>query len=312
MAKSTGLVDESEVLGYFESLSNWGRWGETDQLGTLNFITDENRRVAASLVQTGRAVSCGRLLTPKHQHPGDEPILHHMITSGEGAPDKGFGAASDWIGMSFHGYSITHIDAVSHLFWNGKMYNDRPASDVKTGTGARVGGIDQARDGIVSRGILLDIPRYRGDRWLEPGEGIGPDEILACAESEGLDLRSGDILLVRVGREPRTAEVGPTEPVMGGSPGLHASALPLLHDSEIALLGADATNDVMPSGYPRVEVPIHSVGIVAMGLWLLDNAELEELASACARENRWEFMMAIAPLRLKNTTGSPVNPIAIL
>lgn len=298
---------EATVLGYFDELSNWGRWGEDDQLGTLNLITPDVIVRAASLVKSGRAVSCSRLLSPV----GEEPILHHMITSGEGATAKGFSAAADWIGMGFHGYFNTHLDALSHVFWDGRMYNNRPASLIKTASGARVGGVDLARDGIISRGVLLDIPRFRGVEWLDLGEGIGPDELVQCASEQAAELKSGDILLVRTGRDARAAARGHTEPEKQGSPGLHASSLPLLHETGVAVLGADATNDVMPSGVPNVFVPIHSVGMVAMGLWLIDNAYLEDLAAACVEEGRWEFMLTIAPLRLKNTTGSPLNPIAV-
>ncbi len=305
-------VTDAEVHSYFDSLSNWGRWGSEDQLGALNLIDDIKRREAAAAVRHGIAISCARTLSPVRSEANPQPILHHMTTSGEGSPQEGFGAAADWFGLSFHGYAITHLDAPSHVFWNGKIYNGHSANLIKTASGARVGSVELASDGIISRGVLLDFPRMRGVDYLDPGDAIHRDELEQCIKKSEVEIHAGDILLIYTGRDARARERGVTYPDQHGAPGLHASTLPLLHELDVALIGSDSANDVMPSGIDSIGVPIHAIGMAAMGLWLIDNALLEPLAVACAREKQWTFLFNVAPLRLKNATGSPVNPIAVL
>jgi kynurenine formamidase len=307
-----GTMSDTEFREYFTTLSNWGRWGHDDQKGTLNLLTDETRLAAAQSVKYGEAIGCSRVLSPVHAPHNPEPILHHMTVAGEGDIKKGFQGSEDWFGMGFHGYGITHLDALSHVFWDGILYNNRPSSLIKAASGARVLSAEQAGDGILGRGVLLDIPRLRNVEWLELGEPIGPDELIACAKSEGINVRSGDILLVRVGRDVRFKAHGPSEPEKDGTPGLHASCLPLLREWDVAAIGSDATNDVMPSQVEGVAAAVHAVGIVAMGLWLFDSMLLEPLAEACARYSKWDFLFSASPLMIKNSTGSPVNPVALL
>lgn len=305
-------VSEADVRSYFDQLSNWGRWGTDDQLGTLNLIDDAKRLEAARTVRSGRGIGCARTLSPVRSESNPQPILHHMTVSGEGAAQTGFAAAADWVGFDFHGYAVTHVDAPSHVFWDGKMFNGRPASMVRTASGARAGSVELACDGIVSRGVLLDFPRHRGVPYLDPGDPIHADELAACAKAAGVTIEPGDIVLVYVGRDARARDQGVTYPEEHGSPGLHASTLPLLRQWDVAMLGSDAANDVMPSGIPSIATPIHAVGMVSLGLWLIDNAYLEVLAEACAETSQWTFQFTVAPLRFKNATGSAVNPIAVL
>ena len=314
---ATSIPTESEVLGYFQSLSNWGRWGDDDQLGTLNFLSPEKVKQAASLVQDGVTVSCARTVTFQSEPDIPVPPIHYMVESGEGwasgdkVTNRTAQGSSDFFGMVFHGFSITHVDSLAHFFWEGKMYNGRPAHLISTGMGATVESIELAKDGIVSRGVLVDVPRIRGVDWLERGEGVMPDDILAAEEQCGFKIEEGDVLLVRTGQLHRRNVEGPVNPREVGSTACQAACLPLFHERGIAMLGSDTGNDVMPTGYPNLSNPIHQVGIAGMGLWILDNANLEELAAACSERNRWEFMLSIGPLRLSNTTGSPVNPLAI-
>ena len=314
---ATSIPTESEVLGYFQSLSNWGRWGDDDQLGTLNFLSPEKVKQAASLVQDGVTVSCARTVTFQSEPDIPVPPIHYMVESGEGwasgdkVTNRTAQGSSDFFGMVFHGFSITHVDSLAHFFWEGKMYNGRPAHLISTGMGATVESIELAKDGIVSRGLLVDVPRIRGVDWLERGEGVMPDDILAAEEQCGFKIEEGDVLLVRTGQLHRRNVEGPVNPREAGSTACQAACLPLFHERGIAMLGSDTGNDVMPTGYPNLSNPIHQVGIAGMGLWILDNANLEELAAACSERNRWEFMLSIGPLRLSNTTGSPVNPLAI-
>jgi kynurenine formamidase len=212
--------------------------------------------------------------------------------------------------MVFHGYTITHVDTPAHYFWKGKLYNNRSCNLVTSREGAQVESVDLLKDGVVSRGVLLDIAALRG-RWLESGEGVMPEDLDAAEKAAGVRVEAGDILLVRTGYYGRRRKEGARHPLKDGSPALHVASMPWLRERGVAMLGTDTHNDISPLPYPGMGNAVHVVGLVAMGLWLIDNANLEELAAACTPRKRWEFMLAIAPLVLKNTTGSPVNPIAI-
>ena len=301
-----------EVLGMFESLKNWGKWGEKDQLGTINHITNEIRIRALSSVRTGETVSCSRDVSPKLGVDNPHPLIHHMIISGESAPEEGLGLAADWLGLAFHGYAVTHMDSLSHLFWNQQGYNGRSAKAVSTVSGAGWGSIEVARHGIVTRGVLLDLAGSKGGEWLEPGDAIMPSDLEAAEKAQGVAVGSGDVLFIRTGRDARSKVKGPIHPDHGGTPGLHYSCLPYLHEREISVLGSDAANDVLPSGVSGFEMPVHTVALVSMGLWLIDNAFLEDIRDRCIDRGSWDFMTVLAPLLLKRSTGSPVNPIAIL
>ena len=310
------VPEETEVLEYVRSLSNWGRWGQEDELGTINHIGPEQRKHAASLVRDGVAVSCARPITTEPAADVGSPALHYMTGSGEAyaySDDASPGqmqGSGDFIGMAFHGFSITHLDSLCHIFWNGQMYNGRSSALVTTREGATKNSIDVLQDGVVGRGVLLDAARHRGVSWMEPGEAIMPDELDEIGASQGTTMRQGDILLVRTGHYRRRTEVGPRPPA-DGSPGIHAACLPWLQERQVAVLGGDTANDVVPSGYPNLRMPIHQIAMPHMGLWLMDNCNLEELSAACAERGRWEFLFTIAPLRIRYGTGSPVNPIAM-
>jgi len=305
------IPTEAEVLEYMTSLSNWGRWGEDDQLGTLNLITPEKRAQAASLVKEGLSITCSRLIVPEGAPDVTSiPPLHYMVNTGESAPSSGPGGSSDFIGFSFHGLTITHLDSLCHQFWDGKMYNGRPASMVTAQQKATAGNIDQAQNGVVTRGVLLDITKVKGKPWLEAGEPVFTEDLEAAEAAQGVKVGEGDALCVRLGWYKRRQEVGPPT-AAEGRPGLHAETLPWLRERGVSIITADASWDVAPSEYPTIGLPIHRVGIVGMGLWLIDAANFDELVQTCERLNRWEFMFMVAPLRFYNATGSPVNPLAV-
>ena len=310
------VPSEQEVLGYFDSLSNWGRWGEDDQMGTLNFLSQEKVKQAVGLVQDGTTVSCARTVTFEAEADIPRPPLHYMLESGEGwasgdkVTNRPSQASIDFFGMVFHGYAITHVDSLAHFFWEGKMYNGRPAHLVSTSLGATFGSVEEAHEGIISRAVLVDVPMIRGIDWVERGEGVMIDDILAAEERCGFKVEEGDVLLIRTGQLHRRNTEGPVDR-SAGSTACQASVLPLFYERGIAMMGSDTGNDVNPPQYEKVPSPIHQVSITAMGIWILDNADLEGVAQACKERNRWEFMITIGPLRLHNTTGSPVNPIAI-
>ena len=189
------------------------------------------------------------------------------------------------------------------------MYNGKPASLVTADQKATAGAIDQAQNSVVTRGVLLDITQVKGRDWLKAGEGVFTKDLEAAEEVQGVHVGEGDALLLRLGWYKRRQELGPLNGV--GRPGLHAETLPWLHRQGVSIIAADAAQDADPSGYPTVGLPIHQVGIVAMGLWLIDAANFEELVQVCSRLNSWEFMFMVASLRFKNATGSLVNPLAV-
>ena len=311
------LPSETEVKGYLRSLSNWGRWGSADQLGTINLITPAKRIAAAGLVRDGVSVTCARPIVTDITADTTFQPLRFMVDSGEGrdtaSPERNLErrGASEFIGMVFHGYTITHVDTPAHYFWEGKLYNGRSCTLVTSREGATVESVDLLHDGVVSRGVLLDVARTRSIPWMEPGEGVMPADLEAAERAAGVRVESGDILLVRTGYYARRLAEGPVHPLRAGSPALHVACCPWLRERGVAMIGTDTHNDSSPPPYPAMGNSFHVVSLVAMGLWLIDNANLEDLARACGEHGRWEFLLTVAPLRLRNVTGSPVNPIAV-
>ncbi|MGE0386857.1 MAG: cyclase family protein [Gammaproteobacteria bacterium] len=298
----------------FDSVKNWGRWGSEDQAGALNFITAAKRLEAARCVIAGESVSCARDLAVQPAPDNPHPALHMIVQGGDDcvSPGSDLEATMDFVGVAFHGMSTSHIDALCHIFVDGRMYNGFPGLEVRS-TGARFGSIMCARDGIVSRGVLLDLPRVLGRRWLEPGEAIMIEQLEAAERAQGVTAGTGDILLVATGRDARRAEHGPWSVGELGLAGLHAECAAWLHRREIAVLGCDGVSDCFPGlGIPGWSAPIHQCAIAGMGIHLLDNLRLDALADACARHGRWSFQLTVAPLRVDRGTGSPINPIALL
>jgi kynurenine formamidase len=309
-------LTESDVIKMISSLSNWGRWGNDDELGTINLVTPETRKRAAALVRDGVPVSCARpIVTNAITADTTFQTLRFMVDSGEGrdhdSPERILArrGASEFIGMVFHGYTITHVDTPAHYFWQGKIYNGRSCNLITSREGARAESVDLLRDGVVGRGVLLDVAARKG-RWLEAGEGVMPEDLEAAEKAQHVRVEPGDILLIRTGYYARRRE-SPRNPRKDGSPAAHVACMPWFRERDIAMLGTDTHNDVSPATHPGLGNVVHIVGLVGMGLWLIDNANLEELATACVARKRWEFMLTIAPLRLEGVTGSPVNPIAL-
>jgi kynurenine formamidase len=297
----------------YEATKNWGRWGDDDEAGALNYITPARRAAAAALVRDGHAVSLARELPVDPSPENPRPAQHHMLVAGDMTDPfaPGLGATMDYIGVAFHGMATSHVDALCHIAVDGKIYNGFSIAEVKS-TGARRGSILVARDGIVGRGVLLDLPQLRGVAWLEPSERILPDELERAESAAGVRVGEGDLLLVATGRDARRAARGPWDPNGEGLAGLDPRCVPWLHERRVAVVGSDGVTDGLPGRtIPEWPLPLHQCLLVGMGVHLLDNLALADVAQACAERNRWEFLLTVAPLRVAGGTGSPVNPIAL-
>jgi kynurenine formamidase len=313
-AVSSERVGLDEFDRIFERVKNWGRWGDDDELGTLNLVTPETVRRAASLVRTGRRVSMAIPISTVAGPDNPHPAIHHMTMGFDidiGSAGVAFGL--DFLGMAFHGDCHSHVDALCHIAYKGLTYNGRPAHEVLTSRGATSLDIANYADGLVGRGVLIDIPRHRGVPWLEPGVAVRRDEIEACEEDLGLRLGEGDVLVYRTGHHRRRLELGPWDNSSAGEgkAGLHVDTIPWMHERGIAAFLPDGDGEAIPSSVEGMTYPIHPLQITAMGMLASDSLQLEELAAACEEEGRWEFLVVGLPLRLPRGTGSPWNPIAI-
>lgn len=298
----------------FDAVKNWGRWGPDDVMGTLNYITPEHVRRAAGLVTSGRSVSLSLPVNKVAGPDNPHPAIHYMATGHDN--DIGSGSlrfASDFLGMQFHGDCHTHIDALCHIAYRGQLYNGRPAGLVTT-SGADALDISDYAQGIVGRGVLLDIPRLRGVPWLEPGTAVTRAELEEAEVAEGVRLEEGDFFVFRTGHHRRRLELGPWDNGYegDGKAGLHVDAIALLHERKVAGFLPDGDGETVPSSVEGMLYPIHPLQIAAMGMLASDSLNLEDIADACAAEQRWEFLVAAAPLRIPRATGSPWNPIVIM
>jgi kynurenine formamidase len=298
------ISSDADMERALPSLTNWGRWGKQDQIGTLNFITPQTRLRAASLIKTGDAFPLAREISLVTT-PNLRDVNYRMKYYFDAQPEES--GSLDHVGMIWHGFGVTHMDALCHLFTpEGKdgMYNGYPVSAM-TDQGAEMLGIEHVGAfGVAGRGVLLDIAALKGGP-LQPGSAITRSDLEAAERAAGLTVGEGDILFVCNG-------AGPKNTYQLGS-GLHADCMPWLQEKRVAVLSGDSDSDVHPpvEGFARWTEPVHMVGIPYMGLTLVDQVDLDALARHCKILKRWEFFVTIAPWRIKGTTGSPVNPIAI-
>jgi kynurenine formamidase len=303
------MADNSAV-DYVSALSNWGRWGDHDELGTLNLVDDAARVAAARLVRDGGAVSCAWPITG---------VQRFMKRSAEGLSDPARDPRSprwhstvEHLSFQFHGATMTHLDAPSHMFWDGYAYNGVPGRAVNTEHGATALAVTACAAGVTTRGVLLDLPAVKGLDWLPRGTAVEPSDLEEAERVLNVRVRPADALLIRVGHGAIRERDGVAAVTTGPSSGLDACCMPWLGERDIALLASDATNDVTPLSDGPLPLPVHVLGLRAIGLWLIDNANLEALSAECARRGRYEFCWTMAPLPIAAATGSPVNPIALM
>lgn len=289
----------SELAGVAQRCSNIGRWGAADERGTLNLITPAKRRDAAALVSEGISMSLGRI--PSGGLPG---------VRGEMTP---LGAESAWtcrdrLTIDTHSLGLTHLDALGHVYLDGKVYNDRDAAEVVTSAGLRFADVHALRDGIFTRGVLLDVCAVRGVGWLPPGAKIYAADLDAAERHAGVTVEAGDAILVHSGIEQRERTQGAEDPAT--RPGLAAEAISWIHERDVAVYSGDCF-EALPSGYRDHPLPLHMIGSSRMGLVILDNPTMTELVPTCVRLGRYAFLLSCAPLPIPGSTGSPVNPLAV-
>ena len=294
-------VSVEQFETWMEELSNWGRWGENDEMGAANLMTPAKRKEAAALVRSGTTVSLAHDFLTEPAEDVREPYQLQMQINDEGQN------SGDRIEVYFHGISYSHLDGLCHVFYEDRLYNGHDYRDVVTDDGCSLMDTTQMKDGLVTKGVLVDMARLKGVPYLEPGTKLYVEDIEAWEEQAGVRLGSGDALLLRTGRWARREAMG----AGGAMSGWDASVMPWMAERDIALLGADSVHEA-PDTVPGLGFnPIHRFAIVARGMNLLDNLDLEAAAETAAQLNQWDFMLVIAPLRVPGGTGSPVNPLAI-
>lgn len=320
---STPNIDTVRELS--EKCSNWGRWGEEDQLGTLNLVGPDELVAAARCVVTGRVISLGISFGENGPQTGGfarfNPI-HLMTRDGNDAlagttPRDFYGgrdaytrSADDIVIMPLQ--SGTQWDGLSHIIFENQMYNGYSA-DLVSSKGALKNSITEARNKMVGRGVLLDIARNHDVDWLEPGTVIGAEELERCAVNQNVEVRAGDIVLVRTGQMGQVRARGSWGDYAGGSaPGLGLSAADWIHEKQPSALATDTWGmEVLPNETPDVFQPLHIILIVHMGLTVGEIFDLEELGEACAEDGSYEFLFSAPPLPIEMAVASPINPVAI-
>jgi kynurenine formamidase len=264
------------------------RWGEADWLGALNHITPAEIVAAAAEVRLGRTVSLASPIVGEATADNPEPSVHRMTSEPGADMDEGLHFALDRLTMNVHGNADTHLDALCHVVYQGRLHNDVPASALGI-AGAEKLSVDVARNGIVGRGVLLDIPRLRDVPWLEPGDQVTTEELVAAEQEQHVRVGQGDLLLVRVGHRRRRDELGPWDAAKSRA-GLDPRAVQFLAGRQVAVLGSDSNNDTAPSHPPGVAFPVHVLAVQALGLHLLGYLQFEELLPLCERHARWTFL----------------------
>jgi kynurenine formamidase len=306
------------VEGLAQRLSNWGRWGVDDQLGALNLVTDAKRVEAAGCIRDGSVHSLGFELRSDMPQPSGSGRLnpqHFMVATPADTPASAdvTAGADDVVMMAVH--AATHWDALSHVVHHDQMYNGASAALVATSGALRNDIIPVARR-MVTRGVLLDVAAYNVVPALPKDHNITAGELQAVLDAQGVELHAGDALLVRTGHLGWTKTTGEwgcftqRGEVMPSQPGLDTSCLPWLRERDVCAVAADNwAVEYLAGGAPRF--PFHEVALVYMGMILGEMFELDELASACAADRRYDFLLAAAPLPLSGGVGGPVNPMVV-
>jgi kynurenine formamidase len=305
------IVNEADFRRAMMELSNWGRWGNDDELGAANLITTAKRKQALQLAKEGLTVSLAHDVM--QERGADTPnVLERVLgnVSATGTTDQ-----YRYTG-TYHGVAHSHLDAVDcHVMFEGKGYNGRKMEDITAAGGCPKGNINVLKDGVVTRGVLFDATRLPGKAaaqgWLEPGTAMHREDLEALEKIEHVKVTSGDVILLYTGRWKRRAALG-AWPNTVGFAGYHADVAYFLKERGVSFIGCDGPNDVSPTGLPEsIAIPLHKLSLVALGVDIFDNLDFERAAAEARRLNRYEFLFMASPLRIEKGTGSPLNPLAI-
>ena len=269
-------VTPADYIGWRAKFSNWGRWGKDDELGSFNLVTEGKRKQALSLAKNGVSVSLAHNPLKEMADDNPSPFEHTM--------NRGF--TTDTYKVSYHGYAHSHMDALCHILYKGQTFNGHPTAEINTDKGCTKMSIDKLKSGVITRGILLDIPRLKNVPYLEPSTPVYTE------------------------RWARREKLGPWR-VAQNAAGLHASVAPWIKARGVSFAGSDDALDVVPSLVEGQPLPVHTLFITALGINLLDNQDLEAVAETAARLNRWEFLLMVAPIPVTGGTGFPVNALAV-
>ena len=303
------IASDADFRRAMKELSNWGRWGEMDELGAANLITPTKRKQALALAREGRSISLAHDI-PQEKAADTPTFLDRALVTV--APNVALDRYQ-YTG-TYHGVVHSHLDAVDcHIMVDGKGYNGVSVEDIKAAGGCPRGSINALKDGVVTRGVLFDATRLPGKAtaqgWLEPGTAIHREDLETLERMQRVKVSPGDVILLYTGRWKRRAALGPW-PNATGFAGYHIDVAYFLKERGVSFIGADGPNDVSPSGLPP-GVGLHQLALVAMGVSIFDNLDFERAVEEARRLNRYEFLFMAAPLRVEKGTGSPLNPLAV-
>jgi len=303
------IVSEADFERAMEELSNWGRWGDDDEMGASNLITPEKRRAATALVQEGISISLAHDVNQEAAVDASSVLTREVLrVSPTGASDR-----YQYDG-SYHGTIHSHLDSVDcHIMYDGFGYNGVSYQEVEAAGACPRGNINAQKHGIVTRGILFDATLLPGkatpEGWLEPGTAIHYEDLVELERIQGVTVQPGDVILLYTGRWKRREALGPW-PTSEGVAGYHSDVAYFLKERGVAFIGHDMWNDVSPSGVPNVRLPLHILALVTLGVGIFDNLDFEQAAEVAKELGRYEFLFMAAPLRIEGGMGSPLNPIA--
>ena len=296
-------LSDQELEAMFHRCSNAGKWGPNDELGTLNYITPAKRIAAAGLVKTGEVVSVGRDLSTRQTKSNGQPVSHIMMYTDRNSP-----SCTDYFSIFPHGMVVTHMDALCHFSWNDQFYNGRKRSESLSASGAKWGSIYAQRQGIFTRGVLLDVAAARGVPWYQSDEYVTVADFEAAENRQHLRVNSGDAIFVRTGMERMEAEMGEQDTYPRA--GLHPECVEWMHNRQVSVYGGDCI-EKLPFPSESFTSAMHMIVLASMGLPILDWPALTELARTCERLGRWDYLLTTAPLRLPGGTASPINPLCL-
>jgi kynurenine formamidase len=303
-------VSYDDFVTLFESIKSWSEYSPaTIERGALNYITPEIVKSASLLVSTGEVLTMGLAWNTVTGPDNHKPALHYMTELSIDTPGEEPNCNKDFIGVDYHGKAVSHLDAMTHISFRDTLFGGKKSTENVNATGSSWSTVDKLGP-IATRGVLLDAARFANLEWVEPGTAILADDVLAFEKKFGFTIGQGDVVLLRSGHFARREKLGVWDP-SDFSAGFHVDVMQLFKDRKVSVIGADGDSDVRPSPVAGVGSPIHVLALPALGIPLLDNLQLEAVASKCAELNRWTFNMIISPLNIPRGTGSPINPIAI-